>query len=69
MSQRLAKPLPGQSTDMSNADDQQTTDAKQHARQRAHAGMPKDDEQLTKEHIQETGEPNRDALGNQDGAS
>jgi hypothetical protein len=33
------------------------------------ARRPKDDEQLSKEHIEQTGEPKRDALGNQDGAS
>lgn len=33
------------------------------------AGLPKDDERATREHIEETGEPETDALGNQSGAS
>jgi hypothetical protein len=37
--------------------------------QRDEAGLPKDDERLSREQIEKTGEPNRDALGNADGAS
>jgi hypothetical protein len=37
--------------------------------QRDAAGLPQDDEQRSQERIEETGEPERDALGNEDGAS
>jgi hypothetical protein len=37
--------------------------------QRDEAGLPKDDEQLNREQIEETGEPERDRLGNADGSS
>lgn len=33
------------------------------------AGLPKDDEREARENIEETGEPERDDLGNQSGAS
>jgi hypothetical protein len=33
------------------------------------AGLPVDDERLNRERIEQTGEPERDALGNADGAS
>lgn len=33
------------------------------------AGLPKDDERLSQDQIDDTGEPVRDRLGNEDGAS
>lgn len=36
---------------------------------RDEAGLPKDDEQLNQEHVEDTGEPIRDRLGNADGSS
>ncbi len=33
------------------------------------AGLPKDDERLSQDRIESTGEPVRDRLGNEDGAS
>jgi hypothetical protein len=33
------------------------------------AGLPKDDERLSRENIERTGEPIRDRLGNQEGGS
>jgi hypothetical protein len=44
-------------------------DAEELTKQRDEAGLPKDDERLSREHIDETGEPLRDRLGNADGSS
>ena len=51
---------------MTNREEQ---DRDQLAEQRDAAGLPKDDERRSQEHIADTGEPERDALGNEDGAS
>lgn len=48
---------------MSEPQDEPTTSS------RDAAGLPKDDERQSKEHLEETGEPKTDALGNADGAS
>jgi predicted Rdx family selenoprotein len=39
------------------------------AQRRDDAGLPQDDERRSKQRIEQTGEPDRDALGNQDGSS
>jgi hypothetical protein len=44
-------------------------DPEELSKQRDDAGLPKDDERLSREHIDETGEPLRDPLGNADGSS
>jgi hypothetical protein len=44
-------------------------DADELSQERDAAGLPKDDERLSQDQIDSTGEPVRDRLGNQDGAS
>jgi hypothetical protein len=49
--------------------DPEEQDAETPSQDRDEAGLPKDDERLIREDVEETGEPIRDRLGNADGGS
>jgi len=44
-------------------------DDRRDAENQSESGRPEDERESTKEHVDRTGEPERDALGNEDGAS
>lgn len=49
--------------------DPEEQDADSLSQDRDEAGLPEDEERLIREHVEETGEPIRDRLGNADGSS